>query len=229
MKKNPIIVVSSIVFAIIAFLLLAFLVPKNDNPSPKPEDKVPEKKKPITIKEETIEEEDITKMILNLNNTKHIFTIVKGLDGKSTVTFDKLNILSYIANESDFKVHQKIKGDDGKYYFVFALANNVDNAYNQYLYILNDEGKSIFELNEEGFGIAFTNIENQTESFIEDLYGNTGRVKIENNKVIYLTYYNYTEGMDYVEYQENIIHINDGLVTEEKGEILKVLMTGAGA
>ena len=84
---------------------------------------------------------------------------------------------------------------------------------------MNDEGKVIYHIDDTKFGAAFLDYSNIEE--LTSMYGDTGMVKIEEDKITYLRDFNYTPDEEFVRLQENIITIDNSEITETKGNIIK--------
>ncbi len=156
----------------------------------------------LTFKEEVTKKNK--KQVTVLLNDEDIMKYTRYYDGKNL--YDDLKVAL-------------VKGTDKKSYLAFALGNWTGSKFNQYLYIMNDEGKVIYHIDDTKFGAAFLDYSNIEE--LTSMYGDTGMVKIEEDKITYLRDFNYTPDEEFVRLQENIITIDNSEITETKGNIIK--------
>ena len=186
--------------------------------------------KELITKVESTKEGKIETVNITLNGKEHIMKLVEDNNHKVALLFDDQELLTFTRIDygqgftSDSIKYQEVLGTDNKYYFAFAMSNfsetPVKSSFQQYLYIFNDAGKIIYHDDDLEFGAAFTDYYNM-ESFTE-MYGDTGKYKVEKDKIMYLEYFNYTDGEDYLRYYENVMTINNNQINKEQGQIIKV-------
>ena len=175
---------------------------------------------------ETVKEGKEEKSQILLNGKEHTFILKEDNENKIIVLFDNQEILSFIREyygadfTSDNIAYKTVKGTDNQYYFALAISNFYLSTYQQYLFIFNDAGKIIYHVEDKEFGAAFTDYENITS--FSNMYGDTGKFKIEEDNIKYLEYFNYTISEDFVRCQEKIITIDNDKVNVEQGDIVKV-------
>ena len=163
-----------------------------------------------------------------LNNKSNTFKITEEETNSNkkqvTITMNDTEILNYTRVYTDGYQYDKekvslVKGKDNKSYLVYAVGNWTGSKYDQYLYIFNENGTVIYHIDDKNFGAAFTDYTNIEE--LHSIYGDTGMVKVEEDKIIYLNDFNYSDSIEYSRCQENIITIKNDEITEQKGNIIK--------